>query len=204
MVILFQSQATGSSDSSHFTSKSTLRPVSGKETKVREKGIPWTSIGISLNRPWHRMGWPFATLTENGFVGMTGSQSRLATFLLIKLCVDPLAMSMITCYYRIMVATLMVRAVAQPVRACKDISGSWGSASYSSSACPPSSKRSWGFQHQWPTVKRSLKLKHSPWVRRRCTSSQKRHLRAAVEETKARRAWSGKVKGVCTGWVRPD
>lgn len=101
--------------------------------------------------------------TLDGVVGNTGYCSNLATFLLIKLYVDPLSMSITTSHYPTLAMTRMVLEVYLLVKSFSDISStvcelardSTGSSSNHSSLSLvpfPSIKKSCETRHFWPIV----------------------------------------------------
>lgn len=141
-----------------------------------ENEIPWRTTCTQSNLSWHWSRLPLAIHTVKDSVGTTDKWSKLATFSLTKLWVDPLSINTTTSWCTIRAVTLMVPAVDPPINAWREIASSFYSSAISipwvvsetssleaSWSCEVSSNNSnWGRMHLYPVVNTSLQLKHSP------------------------------------------
>lgn len=121
----------------------------------------------------------------------------LASFKLMKLCVDPLYSNTIILYGPILAMTHIVWGASQPVNAYKKILGwtdspgspaisspmisSWTTSSSNSSL---SRSSSCALVHLWPAVNFSLQLKHNPCVYQFCISSHDSCLKGTDSEAR--------------------
>ena len=130
-------------------------------------------------------------------VGLTSNCSMLASFELMKLCVDPLYINTTILYGLILAMTRIIWGASQPVNAYKEILG-WTDSPGSPAISSPmisswttslgnsslSRSSSCALVHLWPAVNFSLHLKHNPCVRRCCISSHDNRLKGTEGEAR--------------------
>lgn len=93
-------------------------------------------------------------------------------------CVDPLLINTIIGWTLMVAATRIARGDGHNIKACIETSSSSSllpsisASSLSWISLWPSMRNNQGTWHLWPGVNRSLQLKHSPWARPFCISSQ--------------------------------